>query len=115
MFAHVLLNILNKLKRSDKMRGLLSIGSIFHNDINTINDTEARILDFIHHITLYLLCNRIVGVKKLIFCHCVRSVAIETNRLRYLNMKPLVVYRFYSIALSQSQMRIIYKNNRNLR
>ena len=32
MSAHVLLNLLNELGKSDKMRGLLNILSPFHND-----------------------------------------------------------------------------------
>ena len=32
MSAHVLLNLLNELGKRDKMRGLPSISSIFHNE-----------------------------------------------------------------------------------
>ena len=35
--AHVLLNLLNKLRKRDKMRGLLSILSLFRNDFNKFN------------------------------------------------------------------------------
>ena len=42
MSAHVLLNLLNKLGKRDKMRGLPSILSLFRNEFNKFNNTEAR-------------------------------------------------------------------------
>ena len=50
MSAHVLLNLLNELGESDKMRGLLSILLLFCNEFNKFNNTRARPLDSIHHI-----------------------------------------------------------------
>ena len=41
MSTHVLLNLLNKLRKSDKMRGLPSILSLFRNKFNTYNNTGA--------------------------------------------------------------------------
>ena len=41
MSAHVLLNLLNKLGKSDKIGGLLSIKSPFSNKFNKINNTGA--------------------------------------------------------------------------
>ena len=41
MSAHVLLNLLNELKKRDKMQGLQSILSLFHNEIYKFNNTEA--------------------------------------------------------------------------
>ena len=55
MSAHVLLNLLNELGKSDKMRGLLSILSLFRNKLNKFNNTRAEILDSIYHMTLRLL------------------------------------------------------------
>ena len=51
MSAHVLLNLLNELGKSDKMRGLPSILSLFRNKFNKFNNTRARMLDFIYHTT----------------------------------------------------------------
>ena len=51
MSAHVLLNLLNSLRKRDKMRGLPSILSLFHNEFNKFNNTRARMLDSIYHIT----------------------------------------------------------------
>ena len=52
MSAHVLLNLLNKLRKRDKMRGLPSILSIFCNELYKFNNTRARILDSIYHMAL---------------------------------------------------------------
>ena len=51
MSAHVLLNLLNELGKRDKMRGLPSILSLFRK----FNNTRARMLDSIYHMTLRLL------------------------------------------------------------
>ena len=51
MSAHVLLNLLNELGKRDKMRGLPSILSLFRNEFNKFNNTRARMLDFIYHLT----------------------------------------------------------------
>ena len=54
MSAHVLLNLLNELGKRDKMRGLPSILSLFRNEFNKFNNTRARIVDSIYHMTLRL-------------------------------------------------------------
>ena len=54
MSAHVLLNLLSKLRKRDKMRGLPGILSLFRNEFNKFNNTGARMLDSIHHMTLKL-------------------------------------------------------------
>ena len=48
MSAHVLLNLLNKLRKSDKMRGLPSILLFFRNEFNKFNNTGALMLDSIY-------------------------------------------------------------------
>ena len=45
MSAHVLLNLLNELRKRDKMRGLPSILPLFRNGFNKFNNTRARMLD----------------------------------------------------------------------
>ena len=52
MSAHVLLILLNELGKRDKMRGLPSILSLFRNEFNKFNNTRARMLDSIYHMTL---------------------------------------------------------------
>ena len=64
MSAHILLILLNELRKRDKMRGLQSILSLFRNKFNKFNNTRPRILDSIYHMTLRLLWNLISGVKK---------------------------------------------------
>ena len=51
MSAHVSLNVLNELRKRDKMLGLPSILSLFRNKFNKFNNTRARMLDSIHHMT----------------------------------------------------------------
>ena len=51
MSAHVLLNLLNELRKRDKMRGLSSNLSLFRNEFNKFNITRARMFDSIYHIT----------------------------------------------------------------
>ena len=51
MSGHVLLNLLNELRKRDKMQGLPSILSLFRNEFNKFNNTRARMLDSIYHIT----------------------------------------------------------------
>ena len=64
MSAHVLLNILNKLGKRDKIRGLPSILSLFHNKFNKFNNTGARMLDSIYHMALKLIKYLILGIKR---------------------------------------------------
>ena len=51
MSAYVLLILLNMLGKRDKMRGLPSILSLFRNKFNKFNNTRARMLDSIYHMT----------------------------------------------------------------
>ena len=48
MNAHVMLNLFNMLEKSDKMRGLSSILSLFRNESDKFNNTRARMLDYIY-------------------------------------------------------------------
>ena len=51
MCAHVLLSLLIEVGKRDKMRGLPSILSFFRNEFNKFNNTRARMLDSIYHMT----------------------------------------------------------------
>ena len=56
MSAHFLLNLLNELRKRDKMRGLLSVVSLFRREFNTLNNnTGALMLDSIHHMTFKII------------------------------------------------------------
>ena len=63
MSAHVLLNLLNELGKSDKMLGLPSILSLFCYKFDKFNNTGAQMLDSVYHMTLKLIKNHIFGVK----------------------------------------------------
>ena len=52
MSALVLLNLPNKLRKIDKIWGLLSILLLFRKEINKFNNKGAWILDSIYHMTL---------------------------------------------------------------
>ena len=52
MSAHFLLNLLNESGKRDNMRDLLRILLLFHNEFIKFNNTIARILDSIYHMTL---------------------------------------------------------------
>ena len=65
MSVHFVLNLLNSLRKRDKMLGKPGILSLFRNEFNKFNNTRARMLDSIYHMTLRLLRNLISGVKTL--------------------------------------------------
>ena len=77
MSAHVLLNLLNKLRKRDKMRGLLSILPLFCNKFNKSNNIGARILDYIYHMTLQLLKKCIFCMKKQDLFHLLRNIKMD--------------------------------------
>ena len=52
--AQVLLNLLNKLRKRDKMLGKPGILRDFHNKFNKFNKTGAQMLDSVYHMTLKL-------------------------------------------------------------
>ena len=51
MSVHDLLKLLNELGKRDKTRGLPSILSLFRNKFNKFNNTRARMLDSVYHMT----------------------------------------------------------------
>ena len=55
MSAHVLLNLLNSLRKRDNMLGKPRILSLFLNSFNKFNNTRTRLLDSIYHMALRLL------------------------------------------------------------
>ena len=56
-------------------------------------------LDSMYYMTLKLLKNHSFGVKTSTIFHLFRNVIMEIIMLRYQICKPLVVYRFYCMAL----------------
>ena len=59
--AHVLLDLLNKFGKGDKIRGLPSILLLFRNEFNKSNNTRSRMLYSIYHRTLKLIENHILA------------------------------------------------------
>ena len=49
MSDHVLMDLLNELRETDKIRSILSL---FRNELNKFSITRARMLDSIHQMTL---------------------------------------------------------------
>ena len=54
MSAHVILNLLNELRKRDEMRGLTNILSRFRNKFDKFTNTGLRMLDSFYHIALRL-------------------------------------------------------------
>ena len=54
MSAHVLLNLLNEIRKSDKMQDLPSIVSPLSNRLNKSNNTGAQMLYSIYRMTFKL-------------------------------------------------------------
>ena len=88
MGTHVLLNLLNDLGKSDKMRGLPSILSLFRNKFNKFNNAWAQMLDSIYHMML-----KFVEIGILVWKH-LRDVVMSVIHNVTKFCKPLVVYRF---------------------
>ena len=57
MGANVLLNLLNELGKRDKMRGLPSVLSLLRDEFDKFNNTRARMLQSIYHMTNTLKSN----------------------------------------------------------
>ena len=70
MSAHVLLNLLNELRKRDKMRGLPSILSIVRNEFDKFNNTRARMLDDIKNTLKSHFCYRNVIILPLCTQRC---------------------------------------------
>ena len=79
MSDHVLLNVLDKLKKSDKMRGLPRILFLFRNEFNKFNNTGARMLDYIYRMTLMLLKHRIFCMKTSRNCELLRNIKMDVT------------------------------------
>ena len=86
------------------MRGLPSILSLFRDEIYKFNNTGARMLDSIYHITLKFLKNHVLGVKTARFCNLLRNVIIFFITYALI-CEPLVCYPFYCMAFFHSQTR----------
>ena len=78
MSVHVLLFLLSELGRRYKMRGLPSIFfSLFRTELNKFNNSGAKMLYSIFHMTVKILKNCMFGVKTSRFSLYLRNVIID--------------------------------------
>ena len=63
MSAHSFFNLFNEMWKRDQMQRLLSISSLFRNELNKFNNTGTRISYSIYHMTKTLLKNCMFCVK----------------------------------------------------
>ena len=75
MSAHVLLNLFNELGKATKC--LLSILSLFRNELNKFNNTRAQMLDSIYHMPSRLLLKSYFWHKKFKYCHSIHNVEVD--------------------------------------
>ena len=92
MSAHVLLNLLNELRKRDKMRGLSNIVSLFRNEFNKFNNTGAQMLNSIDHMTSKLFEIIFLCVKTLGICLMRDVKSVISYR------SPKLVFFFFFIA-----------------
>ena len=89
MSAHVLVNLLNELGKKIKCEALPSILSVSSNEFNKFNNTGARMLDSIYHMTLK--------------SHFISKVCTKTSRFRHHCRKQVALSaltcRFSPVAL----------------
>ena len=64
MSAHVLLNLLNKLTKRDKMRGMPSILSLFRIEFNKFNYTGGKNVRFYLSHDIEIILKSYFGLKK---------------------------------------------------
>ena len=74
MSVHTLLNLLNQLRKRDKMQGLTSILSLFWNMFKKFNNTGAQMFDSYYHRTLKLLKHHTFGVKMSSLCNTIIDI-----------------------------------------
>ena len=75
MSAYFLLNLLNELgKRVIKCETCRAFYYFFATSLINSQNTGARMLNSIYHMTLKLIKNRILGVKTSKFCHILATL-----------------------------------------
>ena len=97
MIVSCFIEFIKRVEERDKIRGLLSILSLFCNKFKKFNNTGARMLDSIYHI-------KIIFMKTLGICHMPDVKSVISLRFPKI-CKLLVVYLFQCIALFHSQTR----------
>ena len=106
MNADVILSLLNELRKSDKMRGLRSILSLFRNELNLFNNTGVRMLDSIYQVTLKTALKSQFWRENEIICHIFGNVKMDINTLPYQICKPLYYITVFKISFGEIYRRI---------
>ena len=97
MSANALLNLLNELRKRDKILGLLSILSLFDNEFYKFNNTRARMLDSILSYGIKITLKSHFSRKNVM----ILSLCTQRCHGRH-NVSQISV--FYCMALFHSQM-----------
>ena len=79
MSAHVLLNLLNKLRKRDQIPSLPSILSLFPFELNKFNNAGAQMLDSIYLMAFKLVKNHFFDMKTSIFCHVLHVCNVKMD------------------------------------
>ena len=93
-----LLDLINTLRKRYKMRSLLSILSLFCNELNKFNNKEERMLDSIYHMTcnFELAC---LFVKTVRCCHIdatLLQTSIHTSFMSYYHVEVFNMIYYYN-------------------
>ena len=99
MSARVLLNLLNKLGKRDKMRGLPSILSLFRNKFNKFNNTRAQMLDSIYHMTNTLKSHfwrKNVMILSLCTQHCYGRHNVSRKSVNHLWFNDFIAWGYFT-------------------
>ena len=99
MSAHVLLNLLSELGKRDKMQGLPRILSLFRNEFIKLNNTRARMLDSIYHMTKTLKsrfwCKNVM-ILSLCTQRCYGRHNVSRKSINYNRFIDLIVWRYFT-------------------
>ena len=107
MSANAILNLLNKLRKRDKIQGLPSILSLCCNKFNKFNNTGAWMLDSFYHMMLKWFCYLVFGVKTSRFCNICATLWKSFHNITEI-CKPLVVYQFYEMAYQILRRNVVW-------
>ena len=96
MSAHVLLNSLNGLGKSDKLRGLPSILSLFRNKFNKFNNTGARRLDSIYHMIKSHFCRKNIIILSLFTQRCYGRHNVSRKSINNQWFTDFIAWRYFT-------------------
>ena len=94
MSAHVLSNLLNELRKRDKMRGLSSILSLFRNEFDKFNNYGSTDVRFFLSFDIKIVLKSYCSLQMLGVCH-MRDVQSVISSIFPKICKPLVTCRIY--------------------